>query len=200
METKKCSICKQEKPLFEMVKNKTKKGGYDNNCKKCGAKRIKKWKRNNPEKAKEVNKNYYWKHRENHLEKHKEYYQGNKEKIKERVNEYYQENKDAAKGRIKKYRKTDKGKLVHNNSSSKRRAKTNNSIDSNLLLQLKEDTQFCPLCGIKMNDIYQDSAQYNLDHIIPLNINGTHTIDNIRYICRQCNITRPRDGSDLLIM
>lgn len=36
-----------------------------------------------------------------------------------------------------------------------------------------------------------------LDHILPLNIGGTHTVGNVRIICRTCNLARPKDGSDL---
>jgi hypothetical protein len=37
-----------------------------------------------------------------------------------------------------------------------------------------------------------------LDHIIPIVLGGTHTIGNVRIICRTCNLSRPKDGSDLV--
>ena len=40
----------------------------------------------------------------------------------------------------------------------------------------------------------------HLDHIIPLNpkASGTHTTDNVRFICLKCNLKRPKDGSDII--
>ena len=38
---KTCSKCKEEKPLSEFTKNKTKKGGYNYTCRVCTRKYIK---------------------------------------------------------------------------------------------------------------------------------------------------------------
>jgi hypothetical protein len=51
-------------------------------------------------------------------------------------------------------------------------------------------------CGVKLTDIPFLPNSKELDHIIPLNIGGTHTIGNVRIICRKCNSSRPIDGSD----
>jgi hypothetical protein len=51
-------------------------------------------------------------------------------------------------------------------------------------------------CGIELTDIPFLLNSKELDHIIPLNIGGTHTIGNVRIICRKCNSSRPKDGSD----
>jgi hypothetical protein len=32
--------------------------------------------------------------------------------------------------------------------------------------------------------------------MVPLGVGGTHTIGNVRIICRTCNLRRPKDGSD----
>jgi len=48
----------------------------------------------------------------------------------------------------------------------------------------------CPLCE-------QAMAAKHVDHIIPINIGGTHTRGNVRVICAKCNLSRPHDGSDL---
>jgi hypothetical protein len=36
----------------------------------------------------------------------------------------------------------------------------------------------------------------HLDHILPRNQGGTHTLGNGRIICASCNMRRPKDGSD----
>lgn len=54
----------------------------------------------------------------------------------------------------------------------------------------------CPLCKVRLIDAPYLPASKELDHIVPLNIGGTHTIGNVRIICRTCNLRRPKDGSD----
>lgn len=66
--------------------------------------------------------------------------------------------------------------------------------------QLRRTTQRCPMpgCGAQLTDTpYQPNSRH-LDHIVPLNIGGTHTIGNVRIICLTCNLSRPKDGSDLV--
>lgn len=53
-----------------------------------------------------------------------------------------------------------------------------------------KQTKHCPLCG-------ERAKTKHLDHIIPINIGGTHTRGNVRVICAKCNLSRPHDGSDL---
>lgn len=56
----------------------------------------------------------------------------------------------------------------------------------------------CPVCGVPMTSAV-GPAQKQLDHIVPLNVGGRHVLANVRVICRTCNLTRPRDGSDVAV-
>jgi 5-methylcytosine-specific restriction endonuclease McrA len=47
-----------------------------------------------------------------------------------------------------------------------------------------------------MSDKPQLPNSKELDHIVPLGVGGTHTVGNVRIICRDCNLRRPKDGSD----
>lgn len=62
--------------------------------------------------------------------------------------------------------------------------------------ELRERTQICPLCDVRMTDVPLLPASKELDHIVPINVGGQHMISNVRIICRACNHARPRDGSD----
>jgi 5-methylcytosine-specific restriction endonuclease McrA len=48
-----------------------------------------------------------------------------------------------------------------------------------------------------MTDESNQPNSKHLDHIIPVVMGGTHTMGNVRIICRTCNLSRPKDGSDL---
>lgn len=63
--------------------------------------------------------------------------------------------------------------------------------------QLRADTKRCPLCSVHLVEEPDKANSKNLDHIVPLAIGGTHTVGNVRIICRTCNLSRPKDGSDL---
>jgi 5-methylcytosine-specific restriction endonuclease McrA len=62
--------------------------------------------------------------------------------------------------------------------------------------QLRAKVRKCPLCSVRMTEEPKLPASKELDHIVPLNAGGTHTIGNVRIICRTCNRNRPLDGSD----
>lgn len=51
---KTCCSCKEEKPLTQFNKNKSKKDGYNNMCKDCSRSSSKKYYANNKERYKEV--------------------------------------------------------------------------------------------------------------------------------------------------
>jgi hypothetical protein len=62
--------------------------------------------------------------------------------------------------------------------------------------ELRRKATRCPLCRVRMTSKPYLPASKELDHIVPLNVGGTHTVGNVRIACRTCNQARPRDGSD----
>jgi hypothetical protein len=64
--------------------------------------------------------------------------------------------------------------------------------------ELRRKAKRCPLCQVRMTIKPYLPTSKELDHMVPLNVGGTHTVGNVRIICRDCNIHRPRDGSDYL--
>jgi hypothetical protein len=62
--------------------------------------------------------------------------------------------------------------------------------------ELRAQAVRCPLCGTALIDAPFQLDSKELDHIVPVYVGGTHTVDNVRIICRACNQRRPRDGSD----
>lgn len=62
------------------------------------------------------------------------------------------------------------------------------SIDPTIVF--KRDNWRCYICKIytpkALRGTYDDRAP-EMDHVIPLAVGGTHTMDNVRCCCRQCN-------------
>ena len=144
------------------------------------------------------------------LEKRKKYRKQRKEKMSEeqlklvrektrrKNKKYYEKNKEKIKIQNKAYGQTPRGRKMDKNRHDEREvSKKETDITTEWLMQLREQAEFCEICRIKMNDTYPDSAQAQLDHIIPLNVGGEHVMKNVRYICAYCNNRRPRDGSDI---
>ncbi len=69
-------------------------------------------------------------------------------------------------------------------------------ITPEIEMAMRAKAKRCPICRIGLVDEPYQSRSKELDHIIPKGVGGTHTIGNVRIICRACNITRPKDGSD----
>lgn len=181
-----CSKCKVEKPLSEFHRNINSNDGFHSHCKECKSLRR---------------KNDYQNNRENEIQYALEYQKENPEVKRKSDRTYYQNHSEEIKNRVKLYNKTPKGKLVHLNHIHKRRAKCKiTDITTDWLEQLKENSIHCPLCGCEMNEIKNHPQEKTLEHIIPLNVGGTHTMDNVMYDCRKCNLSRPKDGSDLIEM
>jgi 5-methylcytosine-specific restriction endonuclease McrA len=62
--------------------------------------------------------------------------------------------------------------------------------------QMRAKAKRCPLCTVRLIEEPYRPASKELDHIVPLGVGGTHTLGNVRIICRSCNLARPKDGSD----
>lgn len=65
---------------------------------------------------------------------------------------------------------------------------------------LRDKAKRCPMagCGVRFVKEPYKPASKELDHMVPLVMGGTHTVGNVRIICRRCNVRRPYDGSDYL--
>lgn len=65
-------------------------------------------------------------------------------------------------------------------------------------IEMRRKARKCRLCGCWMTDKPFLSNSKELDHIVPLVMGGTHTLGNVRVICKTCNVSRPKDGSDFV--
>jgi 5-methylcytosine-specific restriction endonuclease McrA len=47
----------------------------------------------------------------------------------------------------------------------------------------KRDGRFCQLCGT-------DEGEMHIDHVIPRKAGGGHELDNLRVLCKSCNLRK----------
>lgn len=139
---------------------------------------FKEYHKNNKVREKEYRIKYREQHRDKLREYEKTYWKKNEGRKKERHKEYYEKNKE-----------------WFFDAAYKRRAKTKQTdITTKYRVDLKTNTTHCEICGKK----FKTDDKKHLDHIIPLNIGGTHTRNNVRYVHAKCNLQRPKNGSDII--
>ena len=164
-------ILKRAKERYEQKKEQIKSSIYE-------------YRKRNPELTKTKKKEDYLKHRERILAQTKRNYQ---EHRLERI----------AQKKLYRARTPEKTRARNHNRKVKIRAMSKESdITNKYLEELLQHANQCPLCK---ND-YANRQQKHIDHITPLHIGGKHTKLNVRVICRNCNLSRPKDGRDLRVI
>ena len=64
-------------------------------------------------------------------------------------------------------------------------------VSSSYEMNLRQSARRCAICDEML------TAHRHVDHIVPVELGGTHTRDNLRVTCPKCNLSRPRDYSDI---
>lgn len=106
-------------------------------------------------------------------------YQANKERINAKRREMYDPEKKAE--YRKAYRSTSKGKAQRKAEKHRRRAleSTPPGEGYRVGVAIWQALKVCLSCGMV--------GPVTIDHIIPLSLGGTNTVDNIQPLCNRCN-------------
>jgi len=206
--TKICRTCKKNKTLDNFHKYKQAKDGLRYECKECRkidgqeyqiknrkeiAIRKKQYYSLNQEKIREAGKLY----RDNNIEiikdRKKIYALSNKEKIAKQQKEWRLKNKDKISKYIKGYLQTEHGKKVFKRIKQKRRAlkytTADNTITEKSLQELiKLQNNKCYKCKKELD--FKSKNQVHLDHHIPISKGGKHSMENVVYLCKTCNLIK----------
>lgn len=194
-----CRVCHLKKKLFDFPKCKTGHYGVAKQCKECKNRKDRERHSKNKEKENEKRRKAKSLHREKYRRDYKEYKLKTGNKENERLKKYRKDHRDLCNDRIRRWKQTEKGKISTINSTSKRRFKCKETDITNVWLhKLFVDTVKCEICDLPLEKDGRKSNGKQLDHIIPLNVGGAHTKNNVRYICKKCNTQRPQNGSDLI--
>lgn len=185
METKRCSKCKQIKPLDHFSKDKAIRGGYTWWCKPCMQSAIKEWE----EKHKQERKEYFRQWHINNLERRKAA-RSKREKERWKNDQAFRDKKNHLKIERRKIRiesepgyieKTREWGRAHNANRRSHIYHVTNDFTENQWKELIEKFDHrCAYCGRK-------NAKLERDHKIPLSRGGAHTASNIVPACRWCN-------------
>lgn len=212
MDEKVCTACGEAKSLDCFYKRKD--GRTLSNCKKCVNKKQAEYRAANKDKMKEKDRKYYQKNKarldalnaqwaKDNPERSREIKRNWRDRNPEKVTEIEEARRDQKNEYYREWSKTERGKLLRKEAELRRVAlkmSADCDVTASLLQKMQQETPLCVLCGIILvygEGSHTDPDYANLDHIVPLATGGPHTSNNLRYICRSCNIKRPRDGRDL---
>lgn len=174
---KTCTKCKEIKLRSEFHKCKSKSDGLQSKCIKCNNKVSTAWALNNKEKRRVIDKRSYLANLQKIYAKSKRWHEANREKRTANARRWHKNN-------------PEKSRAYCQN----RRAMRENAAGYNYtnFFHIKARWEMyggkCWICG---------KPAEHTDHVIPLNVGGSHWPSNLRPACAKCNTSRPKDGRDL---
>lgn len=139
-------------------------------------------------KSKVVEYKRKWKNKNRELVKvrHKEWKKANRERYKIQQREWYERNKEQAKQASVKWAKTPSGKASFANSAHRRRALKAKTTSESIADEIKRLLKLAKACYYCERP-FSKTLKPTIDHILPLNKGGSHTIDNLCLACKSCN-------------
>lgn len=172
-----CSKCKIEKPITEFHKQSSKKDGLRPHCKLCVNTANIQYKKDNKEKCKEMNQNYYLNNTEHCKDYSKTYRQEHFDEINVRQKEYYLNNKD----KIFEYAKKYYHKKIKNDPELMIKVQLRNRIGSAITAQYGTKAyKTIELLGCSVQECreyleskfepgmsWNNRREWEIDHIIP---------------------------------
>ena len=167
MTSKTCTKCGENKALDDFHKRKDSCDGFAHECKRCNSNRNRKWYENNQELA---------------ISRAKELRLKNPEIDRERSRKWAARNRERAKLRARSWAKNNPDRRAMHHQSRRTRKRGNGvfKILEKEIRRLRHSP--CAACGTKSNVC--------LDHIIPINRGGRHSIGNLQSLCQPCNSSK----------
>ena len=180
---KKCTTCKETKPVSEFYKDATRGDGYYTTCKKCHAQHVKNWQTHNAERFRDANMKWKREHKKQRAEESKRWAKTYPEKKRKTLAAWREKNPDYGKN----WWKNNKDK--RRNYAHIRRART---IDNGGNLTVEEWNAILDFYGHKCLCCGRGDVKLTIDHVIPVFHGGKHSADNVQPLCGPCN-SRKKD-------
>ena len=160
------------------------------------------------DKFSKLSKQYYIDNKERIVKQKKEFYENNKERMNLISKNNYIKNRKYYNESSKKYRKdnplrcsrlkkewsqTIDGKLSKKTNNHKRNSKIRTTNDKTITIKslnnlLEEQNNKCKYCNIDLD--FNVKFQVHLDHIVPIAKGGQHSIKNVVFSCKRCNLKK----------
>lgn len=189
-ETKQCGRCETVKPVTDFRRVSPSRPRLHTFCNECKQDLLRAWRKANPDRPRERDKNAA-------------YQRANREKIKVKHQEWCDENREKRRASNAKYARTPIGRSKKAAATQRRIAKRkgNLSIPYSRQEVFERDEGICGICScpIDWSLSGRDPMGFTVDHVTPVSIGGTDTIDNVRSAHNRCNAKRGVRGGVLIV-
>jgi len=173
MMNKTCFVCGKTKDIAEFYKNPHVKDGHEGRCKECRKAYAVQYRLDNVELNRQNSREYYSLHKEERSRYYKKWCAENKEHKAAYDLEYRHSHPEQMIAQRKAENAKRRARLI--NAGGKFTAKE--------WLAIKAKYGFkCLKCGKSENEV-----KLTPDHVVPLALGGSNTIDNIQPLCWGCN-------------
>ena len=172
---KRCTKCGKVKLAGEFGKDKRLISGIKSWCKRCRLDIAKIWRDANREKINKKLRDWYTNHPGKNYEYHKKY--------------IAKEGKDLllkTSGRKWKLENKEKVREISRNRHARIKKAGGKITAAEWRGVLKKYGNKCLRCG-------RDDVKLTMDHVKPIFIGGTHTVDTVQPLCLSCNSTKTRN-------
>ncbi len=147
-------------------------------------------------KKREAQKKWDAKYPERAKEKRQRSYQRNKAARLAYAQKWKTANPDRYRALKREWDKTPKGIALQKNRNSKRRAAMKSCVSTATAAEIKDlllRATHCRYCSNR----FTKTNKPTIDHIVPINKKGAHSIENLTTVCRSCNSAKSdRDLSE----
>lgn len=131
---------------------------------------------------------HYQKNRKKAIAKQREWVLKNKDRVKETKRRWAENNKEKRKLSVSKWVKAnpEKNAAIATNNRSKRRAaakKAKRPATTAQIQTLLSKSKTCAYCEVR----YSTTNKPTLDHVTPIHLGGSHSLDNLTTCCLSCN-------------
>jgi len=185
--TKRCSKCKENKPLSEFYSHQKTRDGLQSNCKACmnecarayyhrHADRLRHYRLEHPvyaEKTREQARARYWQDPERGREQSRHYHYTHLEECRARWRRTYHANREKAIEKANRSQITRKARIKANGGSY---------MPAEWEALLASYGGLCLACGT--------TEKVRPDHVIPLSKGGGSDISNLQPLCGRCNLLK----------
>lgn len=195
--TKRCTKCSETKPLDGFHKWRRGKDGLTNWCKACrcayeksrnaadperNRARVREWREKNPERAISARRHYYETHRSVIIQSVRDWRAANPDRKRAQALAQRAANPERHREYNRKWRQ--KNPEIYFANKAMRRAKCQASKTELVspAAILARDCGICHICAMQV-----DPRNWHQDHIVPLSMGGSHTMDNIAVSHPWCN-------------
>ena len=188
---KTCGKCQKTKPASAYFKHKHMKDGLEKRCKDCRNAEQMIYKLQNARKIKEREAKYRAANREIVRQRSADWRDKNIEAARASVASYKAKNLEKTRASAAAYFATPRGKAASRAVSQVRRARKRVTMIQHIKLEelIEACGLECYICKIKTdpNAPRNTAFKCEMEHVIPLSRGGSHTLENLRISCAQCN-------------